>query len=242
MRSTMLLVMVTCVAIATTVMSMPIVNDPSGVIVAVGDHWVGLYVSGPSGFRVSVTYSSDAAQGMDQSLSSPMIPPPPSIAPYKVIHDGSWVGVQTSYGQVRVDTGSNSFQMWDANSKVITNTSAFAQKGAYISPKSTMEARVNKNDTCLSVFSGMDAVGGQRTPSCPNGLAGQTQASCCSACNSDPDCTFWVWATPDHPGNSLFLASFPIRLSMCPCPILFRSRRQKLLVNVQCPQNVTKYW
>jgi len=32
-------------------------------------------------------------------------------------------------------------------------------------------------------------------------LKNQDQASCCAACNRDPECTFWIWANPQETGS-----------------------------------------
>jgi alpha-glucosidase len=96
--------------------------------------------------------------------------------------------------------------MLDANNRIITNTTNFVQRGAtmeYQIPSSSNTAIVNKPDTCAAVYEARDASGGQRTAGCPNGLTVTGgQSSCCQACNSDNDCTFWVYALPTQPDPS----------------------------------------
>lgn len=172
-----------------------------GVMVSVGSSSVELAVAGGSAFRVSV-----ALQGKPVQIESPMIAEQTFFAPFTVINPTpTSTGINTSFGQIFIDTVDATFTMKDSAGKVITTHQLFV-------PQNTTQQteNVGKNDTCILTRTSTDCSGPQRTPGCPNGLKGQTQSQCCAACNSDPDCNFWVLADSSHPdpaGTNCWLLS-----------------------------------
>lgn len=181
--------------------------SPYGVVVSVGTKTVELAVAGMTAFRVSVALSGTPAQ-----LDTPMVAPQTSYAPFVVTNPtATSTGIKTAFGQIYIDTTDATFTMLDMNGKTLTSkvlfslssnsTDAASETFDVTEDEEAVEFGLTsgKNDTCANVRVGIDANGPQRTPGCPNGLRGQTQAQCCAACNSDVNCNFWVLADASHP-------------------------------------------
>lgn len=198
-QALILAIAVSCVvAVSATLIGVAVVrssaiHDPyartmnTGIVVPIPGGFVELAVQGNSSFRVSVSYD-----GLPTQISTPMIADQNVTAPYTVISSGAWFGIRTLFGSVRVNNVTNSFEMYDANGNVLTSTQQFA------SYESSVEVLGNKatQSTCNTAHTGYDVNGASRTPACPNGLGGMTQATCCQACDNDHDCTVWVFALP----------------------------------------------
>eukprot|EP00823_Brevimastigomonas_motovehiculus_P001293 TRINITY_DN11811_c0_g1_i1.p1 TRINITY_DN11811_c0_g1~~TRINITY_DN11811_c0_g1_i1.p1 ORF type:complete len:849 (-),score=254.76 TRINITY_DN11811_c0_g1_i1:229-2775(-) len=178
-----------------------------GIVVQLNDgHFVGLFVEGVSAFRVSVAY--DKSQPL-LPITSDMVAPHNNYASWTQTTSGNWKGIKTSFGEVRIESQTGAFMMLDSNGNIVTQTSVLSKFHASISDR-----KVQHNDTCVDVYDSTDCSSGTRTPSCPDGLSGTTQATCCAACNNDPDCSFWVYAkTPDQGKNCWLLFNVPKRVS-----------------------------
>jgi hypothetical protein len=107
------------------------------------------------------------------------------------------VGIKASFGSLLFDI-SNQLLLFTAG------TTEFPPHPLFPS----LDAPSHHNDTCSNVQQGVDADGPLRTPNCPYGLKNMTQTTCCAACNSDPDCRYWVLAPhPDVTGHNCWLLS-----------------------------------
>ena len=95
---------------------------------------------------------------------------------------GDWKGVQTSFGAVQINTTSAAFQLLDQNGSVIIDSPTLSN--VLVSSSSKASFNSVKMDVCNKAVQGYDAKGGQRSQAAPNGLSGQTQDSCCKACNN----------------------------------------------------------
>jgi len=163
--------------------------SPHGVIINVSadNSIVELAVEGLTSFRVSVSY-----MGVPIANESPMIDNQNKYAAFTVTHNGSMVGIKTSFGEIRLDSQTGAFSMVNAKGGNISSTHKLSEK---VSTVSLPRDGKPQDDTCLNFVQGNDISSGSRTPGCPNGLANQTQKSCCTACNNDKDCTVWIYAT-----------------------------------------------
>lgn len=112
--------------------------------------------------------------------------------------NGNWVGLQTSFGEVRVETVSGALALLNSQGQIITQS-----QGPF---SSYQGATAPGNDTCAFVYQGYDQSGGTRVDKYPQGLKNTTQSTCCATCNSDAQCTFWVWGPqPDNTGADCWL-------------------------------------
>eukprot|EP01065_Artemidia_motanka_P034902 TRINITY_DN42891_c0_g1_i1.p1 TRINITY_DN42891_c0_g1~~TRINITY_DN42891_c0_g1_i1.p1 ORF type:complete len:918 (+),score=321.35 TRINITY_DN42891_c0_g1_i1:69-2822(+) len=163
---------------------------PHGVSVKIGDATVELAVAGTTHFRVGVSYSGDTT-----AMPSPLLAPVSKYAPFTVTKPAGGVGIKTEFGEARVNTATGAFQLLDPSGAALIDSPVLAtHQGSHHA------------DTCAKTSAGHDVKYSKRTPGCPDGLANQTQASCCAACNADADCTSWVFATSDpFGGKNCFL-------------------------------------
>jgi len=104
--------------------------------------------------------------------------------------------------QIEIDPVTGAFNMQDASRKNITTTTSLLASPAAAAAAASIDIAGGNGSTCATVFPNTDASNPQRTPKYPNGIMGATQASCCAACDGDPDCTFWVFALPSKPDPS----------------------------------------
>eukprot|EP00299_Pterocystis_sp_00344_P019732 c9762_g1_i1.p1 GENE.c9762_g1_i1~~c9762_g1_i1.p1 ORF type:complete len:894 (-),score=194.25 c9762_g1_i1:20-2701(-) len=162
--------------------------SPNGIYVFMNNSIIELAVFGTSAFRVSVSFSG----ALPTQIDTPMVDTPTSFAPFTVVTGGDWQGISTSYGLVALNNVTGQFYMKDASGRIITQSDVFVT----YSGSNARQSRLRS--TCNSAHANYDVNNPQRTPSCPNGLSGQTQATCCQACDNDKDCTVWVYATPGH--------------------------------------------
>lgn len=161
---------------------------PHGVLVTVGSRKVEIAVEGLTAFRVSVSLSGAPVQ-----IDSPFIEPKDDYAQFQIQTKGTAVGIATGFGAAFIDTSSSVFTLYNSAGKVLTSNTFFG------AADDTNKTTASKNDTCASPLTGYDINGGQRVPKYPDGVGGMTQQQCCSLCNSDSNCTVWVWADPQHP-------------------------------------------
>ena len=78
---------------------------------------------------------------------------------------------------------------------------------------SSFSGSIGSSDACnpANQQTDMDVTGPQRSAAYPNGLSGQSLASCCAACNGASDCVAFVYSTgadPDPNGNCWPLAGY----------------------------------
>lgn len=102
---------------------------------------------------------------------------------------------------MEINPATGEFHMFDAAGNNITSSPSLLTSGSGI-PAVATAAAVQANSTCSPTYPNTDAQNPQRTSKYPNGLKGATQASCCAACDGDPECTFWVLALPSKPDPS----------------------------------------
>ncbi len=170
-----------------------------GVAVAMADgSTIELAVAGLWSFRVTAIFDHSAAGA---ALASPIVPASYSAyADFKTTSGpASFVGIATAFGEARIDPTSGAFVLLDAEQNVLTQTPQLASlqtsSSAFSFENSTTAVgTLASNATCASVFPSTDARGGRRTSAHPNGLPGSTQQSCCTSCDADPECSFWVCA------------------------------------------------
>lgn len=159
---------------------------PHGVLVPVGSYQVELAVEGLTAFRVSVSNSNVSAP---VKIASNFLDTQNSYASFSITTSGGKVGIRAPFGSVAIDANAN-FVLTNANGTVLTSSVLIPN----------LHAR--KPDTCKNVFANTDVTGGTRVPAYPQGLSGQTLAQCCALCNSNADCTVFVWADNTHPDPS----------------------------------------
>lgn len=167
-------------------------DTPHGTVVQVGSKFnVELAVAGESSFRVSVRRGAISPASQSQTIESPMIPKASSFADFKRTSKGSVVGLTTSFGSVTINADSAEFTLSDANGKALAG------------PKALVPAAIatsSSNSSCDSIYPGHDISGGDRTPGCPDGKTVKDQGECCAACDKDPDCKVFIFAT-SQPSN-----------------------------------------
>ncbi len=89
-----------------------------GIAVSVAGARVELAVEGGSAFRVSLDY-----EGSSGPHASRMVAPKTQYASFQVVHDDDWVGIKTSFGQVRV-TPAGEFELLSASGKTLSQSKA----------------------------------------------------------------------------------------------------------------------
>ena len=164
-----------------------------GVLLSLTGRNIEIAVAGPGAFRISSSVDTSATI---VPIDSPMLAPVSDYAAFSVISPSpDQVGIKCSFGSLLYDT--------TAQLLLFTAGSAAFPPHPLVPPASTPSSH---NDTCSNVQQGVDAAGPSRTPGCPNGLKNMTESSCCAACNSDPDCKYWVLAPhPDITGHNCWL-------------------------------------
>lgn len=143
---------------------------------------VELAVANSNSFRVSASFSGQTPQ----AKPSRMIAPTAAFAPFQVATTAPWITLATTFGAVAINQDTGAFKLSDNSSSVLASADQLA---------SFSGTAPSGNDTCLSAAPGYDVDGGTRVPDYPDGLTGQTQASCCAACNSDAKCDTFVFAS-----------------------------------------------
>jgi hypothetical protein len=159
---------------------------PHGVLVQIGSTYqVELAVQGNSAFRVSVAQNAVPVQ-----IDSPIIAAPDNYASFTVQSAGNVVGLTAAFGSVSIDSTTSRLQLLDAQGNMLTS-------GQLLDDPSS-----SNKDVCTNARQSTDISSGSRVPSYPDGLSGQSQQGCCTLCNSNQNCTTWVWADNTHPDPS----------------------------------------
>jgi hypothetical protein len=166
-----------------------------GVLISLTGRNIEIAVAGPGAFRIS--------SGIDTSativpIDSPMLSPVSEYPSFTVVSPTpDQIGIKASFGSL----------LYDTTAQLLLFTAGSVEFPPHpLFPPSLAPSL--HNDTCNNVQSNVDAAGPTRTPSCPNGLKNMTQSSCCAACNSDPDCKYWVLAPHDDiTGHNCWLLS-----------------------------------
>lgn len=166
-----------------------------GVLISITGRNIEIAVGGPGSFRIS---SSIDASSAITPIESPMLAPVADYPTFSILTPSpTQVGIKASFGSLLFDI-SNQLLLFTAG------TTEFPPHPLFPS----LDAPSHHNDTCSNVQQGVDADGPLRTPNCPYGLKNMTQTTCCAACNSDPDCRYWVLAPhPDVTGHNCWLLS-----------------------------------
>jgi hypothetical protein len=146
-----------------------------GVLLSLTGRNIEIAVAAPGAFRLSSSVDISAAVA---PIATPMLAPISTYPSFSVITpSSSQVGIKTSYGSL----------VFDMESQLLLFTAGTVHFPPHpLFPPPSAPSR--HNDTCAHVQQGVDASSATRTPGCPGGLKNMTQASCCAACNSDPDC------------------------------------------------------
>jgi hypothetical protein len=196
-RWALLLLALTACSVALPLPPSPVRFTPTqhGVLLSLTGRNIEIAVAGPGAFRISSSVDTSATIA---PIDSPMLAPVTEFPSFSVVTPSpDQVGIKASYGSLLFDTAA----------QLLLFTAGSAEFPAHpLFPPSTAPSR--HNDTCSTVQQGVDAAGPSRTPGCPNGLKNMTQSSCCTACNSDPDCKYWVLAPHDDiTGHNCWLLS-----------------------------------
>lgn len=170
------------VALASTSFALPPPPPPlhftptqHGVLLSLTGRNIEIAVAAPAAFRLSSSVDVSAAVA---PIATPMLAPVSDYPPFSIISpSSSQVGIKTSFGSLVFDTQSQ-LLLFTAGTLVFPPHPLF--------PPPSAPSR--HNDTCTDLQQGVDASSATRTPGCPGGLKNMTQATCCAACNSDPDC------------------------------------------------------
>ncbi len=170
----------------------PVTPIPNGISVqTVSSGVVRLTVESNLAFRVSVGKNGPVTEYpfLDDSR-----PAPPS---FQTVNSGSMVGISVSgLGSVMIDPNSTQFAMQDPSGTAIVTSRQLLQPSG-------------GSSICDTARPGFDAQDPVRISGDNGGaLSGQTQESCCSACDSFSECTAWVYApVPDQQDNCWLLKS-----------------------------------
>lgn len=176
---------------------------PHGALVSLGSGLnVEIAVEGLLSFRVSLANVSTPEQ-----IATSMVSVKSQYAPFTVLTGGSIVNLSApGLGSLAIDTSSGVLTLSNAAGGVLTTSDPLTIVSGRAWPHIAGPVRSaggqrfeGGNDTCTNKQSGMDVSGPVRSKNFPNGLSGQSQAQCCTACNSDPTCISWVWSDGSHP-------------------------------------------
>lgn len=164
--------------------SVKVTSTAHGVLFKVTDHMVEIAVAGNSAIRVSVSYTGSAPVVKD----TPMVAPQSVYAGFTPVCSNTVAGVATAFGTAIMDSVSGGFYLLDVNGNGLANSTSFSSFNA-----GGRDGAMG-GDKCANAQANTDVVDGTRV----NVLQGQTQASCCQACDNEANCDVWIYASPGH--------------------------------------------
>eukprot|EP01047_Picozoa_sp_COSAG01_P018299 COSAG01_NODE_989_length_12296_cov_244.291629_1_plen_584_part_10 len=85
---------------------------------------------------------------------------------------------------------------WNTDTNSIGSSSS-----RHVFCRSSTNPTSRDQDKCANSISGKDVSSGERTSSCPNGLGGMSNQTCCAACDTDTECETWIFATDGGHGG-----------------------------------------
>lgn len=118
---------------------------PDGISLTVGGEHVELRVAAPHAFRLHVDTKAPATSSPSICLDEPARP-----TPFKVIHDATAVGIETSFGKLLVDPARKMWSLRGADGKALADWAPLAgQTPETAAPSAAIQLSIASNPTML---------------------------------------------------------------------------------------------